>query len=210
MIYKINLIDENGISLLEKNFKDLNNVKEDIITNFFNGINQILNDIQKAKTEGRNLNEKIKVLESNEYSIVIFYHWQSKLLFCSISDIDDDIERIKRTVIKIGWRFFKKHQSDIETFRTTTEKNRFQTFYVDIENFTLGGRIAEVYPKLLIIRSIIEKIFSTGLITEFDLQVALSCDGKKSPLKIARFYNKSSTEINSVLNKLEQLDIIKF
>ena len=150
-----------------------------------------------------------RILESEKSIIVIYYHLLSRVLFCSISDADDDTEKIKEVINKIGSRFWKKHQSDIEIFRTTTEKNRFQTFIVDVENLALGGRIAEIFPKLLIVKSVLEKILTMGMISEFDLQVALKCDGKKSPLNIARFYRKSRNEINDVLKKLGQLDIIK-
>lgn len=210
MIYKIYLIDgDNGISLLEATFRDLNKIQDNIITNFFNAINRTIDNIQEAMAKGRRINNMFRILESEKSIIVIYYHLLSRILFCSISDADDDTEKIKEVINKIGGRFWKKHQSDIEIFRTTTEKNRFQTFIVDVENLALGGRIAEIFPKLLIVKSVLEKILTMGMISEFDLQVALKCDGKKSPLNIARFYRKSRNEINDVLKKLGQLDIIK-
>ncbi len=210
MIYKIYLIDgDNGISLLEATFRDLNKIQDNIITNFFNAINRTIDNIKEAMAKGKRINNMFRILESEKSIIVIYYHLLSRVLFCSISDADDDTEKIKEVINKIGSRFWKKHQSDIEIFRTTTEKNRFQTFIVDVENLALGGRIAEIFPKLLIVKSVLEKILTMGMISEFDLQVALKCDGKKSPLNIARFYRKSRNEINDVLKKLGQLDIIK-
>ena len=62
----------------------------------------------------------------------------------------------------------------------------------------------------MVVKSVLEKVLSMGMITDFDLQVALQCTGENSPLKISRIFNKKHTELNDILKKLEQLDIIKF
>ncbi|GAG54715.1 unnamed protein product, partial [marine sediment metagenome] len=98
--------------------------------------------------------------------------------------------------------------SDLKLFRVTTEK-KFQSFITDIENLMLGGRIAEVFPKVLVVKSVLERILATGIITEFDHKVALQCNGKNSPLKISRKIERNIEKINEILKKLEQLDIIK-
>jgi len=49
-----------------------------------------------------------------------------------------------------------------------------------------------------------------GMIDDEDLQVALKCTGKTSPLRIARELAKSRNDVNSILKKLEQLDIVNF
>jgi hypothetical protein len=130
-------------------------------------------------------------------------------LFCSISDADDNTDRLIDVIRKIANRFWKKHKSDIELFRDTTEKNRFQTIIADIENLTHGGTIAEVFPKLLIAVSVLKKIVSMGMISNFDFQIAVRCDGKTSPLEISRTFGKPQREIYESLNKLVQLDIIQ-
>jgi len=209
LIYKIYLIDaDNGISLVESTFKELKKVQDDIITGFFNAINITIDVIQEAMVKGRRVNEMDRVLQSEDSIIFIYYHPLSRILFCSISDADDDSEKIEDVVHKIANRFWKKHQSDLKNFRTTTDKSRFQTLIVDIENLTIGGRIAEVFPKLLIVKGVLEKVLSMGMIDDFDLQVALQCTGRNSPLKISRILNKKQSEIIPILQKLEQLEII--
>ncbi len=210
LIYKIYLIDgDNGISLLESTFTELKEIQDDILTGFFNAINKIIDLIQEAMVKGRRVNEMYRVVEAEDSIIFIYYHPLSRILFCSISDADDNTEKIKEVLQKIANRFWKKHQSDLKIYRTTTEKSRFQTLNVDIENLTIGGKIAEEFPKLLIVKSVLEKVLSMGMITDFDLQVAINCTGKNSPLKISRILNKKQSEIIDVLKKLEQLDIIK-
>ena len=210
MIYKIYLIDaDNGISLVESTFKELKKVQDDIITGFFNAINTTIDVIQEAMVKGRRVNEMNRILQSEDSIIFIYFHPLSRILFCSISDKDDDAERIENVVHKIANRFWKKHQSDLKNFRTTTDKSRFQTLIADIENLTIGGRIAEVFPKLLIVKGVLEKVLSMGMIDEFDLQVALQCTGSNSPLKISRILNKKQSEVITILKKLEQLEIIK-
>ncbi len=217
IIYKVFLIDaDDGILLLEATFKNLKNIlsidrniQAEIITGFFNAINRTIDNIQEAMAKGRRINEMTRVLASEESVIIIYYHPLSRVLFCSISDADDDTDKIKEVVNKIGNRFWKKHQSDFNYWRTTTEKKRFQTFITEVENLTLGGRIAEVFPKVLIVKSVLEKILSMGLINELGLKVAMKCDGETSPLSISRYFDKSRTEINEILRKLEELNIIR-
>ena len=123
---------------------------------------------------------------------------------------DDDSDKIEEVVHKIANRFWKKHQSDLKNFRATTDKSRFQTLIADMENLTIGGRIAEVFPNLLVVKTVLEKVLSMGMITDIDFQVALECNGKNSSLKISRILSKKRVEIDEILKKLEKLDIISF
>ena len=210
MIYKIYLIDaDNGISLVESTFKELKKVQDDILAGFFKAINITIDVIQESMAKGRRVNEMDRVLQSEDSIVLIYYHPLSRILFCSISDADDDSEKIEEVIHKIANRFWKKHQSDLKNFRTTADKSRFQTLIADIENLTVGGHIAEIFPKLLLVKGVLEKVFSMGMIDDFDLQVALQCTGKNSPLKISRFFNKKQSEIIPILKKLEELEIIK-
>ena len=210
MIYKAYLIDgDNRISLFESTFKELKKIQDDILTGFFNAINKTIDVIQESMAKGRRVNEMNRVIEAEDSTIVIYYHPLSRILFCSISDADDDTEKIKDVIHKIAIRFWKKHQSDLKVFRATTEKGRFQTLNADIENLTRGGKIAEIFPKLLVAKSVLEKVLTMGMIDDFDFQIALLCTEKNSPLKISRKLSLKKNEVNDVLKKLEQLDIIK-
>ncbi|MFX1374636.1 MAG: hypothetical protein ACFFA0_02380 [Promethearchaeota archaeon] len=159
--------------------------------------------------KGRRVNEMNRVLESEDSTIFIYYHPLSRILFCSISDADDDTEQIKEVIHKIAKRFWKKHQSDLKVFRTTTEKARFQTLNADIENLTMGGKVAEVFPKILVAKNVLEKVLTMGMINNEEFQIALLCTGNKSPLRISRDLNKKRNEIDDALKKLEKLDIIR-
>jgi ribosomal protein S20 len=131
-------------------------------------------------------------------------------LFCSISDPDDDVDKTIEVINKIATRFWKKHQSDISIFRTTSQKSRFQTIIADIENICQGGKITEIFPKLMVVKKVLEKIMSMGMINEEDFQVAIRCTGDASPLRIARMLAKPRNDVNIVLKKLEELDIVGF
>ncbi|MFO8017691.1 MAG: hypothetical protein R6U96_03590 [Promethearchaeia archaeon] len=211
MIYKVYLIDgDGGISLLETTFVKLKKIDDTLITNFFNIVNRTIDNLQEAMAKGRRIDEMTREIRSEESTVVIYFHPLSRILFCAISDADDKTEKIKEVLHKIGQRFWKKHQSDLKTYRITTEKTRFQSFTADIENLTLGGKIAEVFPKLLLVRNVLEKILSMGMIEDFEFQVALLCDGKNSPLAISRKLATSRSKVNEILKKLEDLDIISF
>lgn len=159
--------------------------------------------------KGRRVNEMNRVVESEDSTIFIYYHPLSRILFCSISDADDDIEKIKEVIHKIANRFWKKHQSDLKIFRSTTDKTRFQTLNADIENLTMGGTIGEIFPKLLIAKNVLEKVILMGTIKDVDFEIALLCTGENSPLKISRILHMRKTEIYDSLKKLEKLDVIK-
>ena len=200
---------DDGISILHSTFKELKRIQDDILTGFFSAINKTIDVIQGAMAKGKRVNEMNRVLQSEESTILIYYHPLSRILFCSISDADDNIDLLKDLVYKIAVRFWKKHESDLKLFRTTTEKSRFQTFKADIENLTIGGRAAEVFPRLLVVKNVLEKVLTMGIINDFDFQVALNCNGENSPLKISRILTKNLSEIQEILKKLEQLDIIQ-
>ena len=181
-----------------------------MIPGFFKEINEIIDKIQDAMVKGNNKEDMTRIVESESSTIIIIYHPPSRVLFCSISDSDDDVDKTIEVIHKISSRFWKKHKSDIKIFRTTSEKSRFQTIIADIENLCQGGKIAEVFPKLLVVKKVLEKIMSMGMINEEDFQVAIRCTGDASPLRIARMLAKPRNDINNVLKKLEELDIINF
>ena len=210
LIYKVYLIDgDTSISLLEATFKDLKKIQDQVLTNFFNAINKTIDTIHEAMAKGRKVNEMNRILESEDSTVFIHYHPLSRVLFCSISDADDNSDKLKSVMISIGNRFWKKHRSDLDLYRTTTDKSVFQTFIADIENLSMGGRIGEIFPKLLVIKNVLTKILSMGMISDFEYQVALQCNGENSPLKISRIFEKNRSDIYDVLKKLEELDIIK-
>lgn len=160
--------------------------------------------------KGSNKEDMTRIVESENSTIIINYHPPSRILFCSISDSDDDVDKTVEVIHKISTRFWKKHQSDLKIFRTTSQKSRFQTIIADIENLCQGGKIAEIFPKLLVVKKVLEKIKSMGMINDDDFQVALRCTGDTSPLKIARILSKPRNDINNILKKLEELDIVSF
>ena len=211
LIYKIYLIDgDNGISILDTSFKEFqkDKIDDNLIPGFFNEINAIIDSIQDAMAKGKKENEFVRMLESEFSVILIYYHPTSRILFCSISDADDDTEKLVEVIHKIANRFWKKHKSDITNFRTTTEKSPFKTIIADIENLCHGGHVAEVFPKLMIVKGVLEKILSMGMINDFDFHVALICTGDNSPLKISRLMQRPKTKIIDSLKNLHQLDII--
>ena len=210
IIYKVYLIDSStGISLFESTYKELIKIQDDILTDFFSAINKTIDIIQESMSKGKRVNEMNRVLESEDSTILIYYQPLSGILFCLISDADDETDILKDVANKIANRFWKKHQSDLKVFRTTTEKSRFQTLNADIENLTMGGKIAEVFPKLLVAKSVLEKILSMGTISNEDFQIALLCNQQNSPLNISRTLNRKRKEIYEALKRLEQLDIVK-
>ena len=67
-------------------------IRNVIITGFFNAVNRTVDNIQEAMAKGRRVNDMSRVLESEDSTIAIYYHPISRVLFCSISDADDNTE----------------------------------------------------------------------------------------------------------------------
>jgi hypothetical protein len=72
----------------------------------------------------------------------------------------------------------------------------------------MGGKIGEVFPKLLVAKNVLEKVILMGTIEDVDFKIALLCTGENSPLKISRLLKKKKNEIHDSLKKLEKLDVI--
>ena len=213
MIYKVFIINaNNGISILDTTFKQFEEkrVEKEVFPEFFNAINETIDIIQDAMAKGREIKEKMRIVESEESLIVIFYHPEAEVLVCSISDAGDNADKLKDIIKKIGNRFWKKHESDLNFYRETHEKGKFTTFKTDIAILTMEGKFAEEYPELIVIKNVLRKIHSMGIINDFDYLIALKCTGKNSPLKISRMFEKTRMEIHETLQKLEKLEIIKF
>ncbi len=214
MIYKIFLIDgDAGILILEKSFKEFDrdkNLKTELLTGFFKEVNKMVDDIQEAMAKGKRINDISRVISGETSTIMMYYHPLSRVLFCSISDADDDNEKLNEILKKFGSKFWKIHNKDLKNFRITLEKNNFSNFTKEIEVLSIKGHGAEVLPKLIIAKKALGRIKNMGIITDQELEIALECNGKNSPLKISRTLNSIESKIKESLKKLENLEIIKY
>lgn len=213
MIYKVFLIDgDAGILILEKSFKEFNkskNLKTELLTDFFKEVNKMIDDLQDAMTKGSRVGDTNRIISGDYSTIIMYYHSLSHVLFCSISDDDDDKEKLIEILQNCGLTFYKKHENDLKKFRKTSEKNYFLSFIDEIDVLSVGGRGAEILPKLIIAKNVLERIKNMGIINNKELKIALECNGKKSPLRISRIFNTIESKIRESLKKLENLEIIK-
>ena len=212
MIHSIILVDaDSGILLLEKKLKSqkANDVSADALANFFGELNTMIDDIQKSMKKGRDVSNMTRVVASENSSITVHYQPNARVLICAISDPDDDVEKITQNLKLVGKRFWLKHKTDLEIFRKENLRDIFNPFAVDIETITLGGKIGEKFPKLLIAEPALERIKMMGIINGEEYSVANLCDGKTSTLKIAKELELSTGKTKKLLNKLEDIDVVK-
>ena len=161
MIHSIILVDaDSGILLLEKKLKPqkANDVSADALANFFGELNSMIDDIQKSMKKGRDVSNMTRVVSSENSSITLHFQPNARVLVCSISDPDDDVEKITHNLKLVGKRFWLKHKTDLDIFRKENLRDIFNPFGVDIETITLGGKIGEKFPKLLIAEPALERI----------------------------------------------------
>jgi hypothetical protein len=212
MIYSIILVDaDSGILLLEKKLKTQKSthVSSDELANFFGELNTMIDDIQESMKKGRDISNMSRVVSSENSTITLHYQPKARVLVCAISDPDDDVEKITQNLILVGKRFWLKHKTDLEIFRKENLRDIFNSFAVDIETISLGGKIGEKFPKLLIAEPALERIKMMGIINADEYEVANLCDGKTSALKISKKLEITSDRAKKVLHKLEDLDIVK-
>lgn len=213
MIYKVFLIDgDDGILILEKSFKEFNkskNLKTELLTDFFKEVNKMIDDLQDAMTKGSRLGDTNRIISGDYSTIIMYYHSLSHVLFCSISDDDDDKEKLIEILQNFGLKFYEKYEKDLKKFRKTSEKKYFLSFIDEIDILSVRGRGAEILPKLIIAKNVLERIKNMGIINDKELKIALECNGKKSLLKISRNLSIVESKIRESLKKLENLEIIK-
>lgn len=202
---------DSGILLLEKKLKIRkgNDVSADALANFFGELNGMIDDIQKSMKKGRDVSNMNRVVSSENSSISLHYQPKARVLVCAISDPDDDVERITQNLRLLGKRFWLKHKTDLEIFRKENIREIFNPFGVDIETISVGGKIGEKFPKLIIAEPALERIKMMGIINMDEYNVANLCDGKTSALRISKELEISSDNAKKVLNKLEELDVVK-
>jgi len=213
LIYSIIIVDgDSGILILEKQMKILDkkdSLAPDTLAGFFRALNNMIDDIQHYMKKGRDVSNMTRTVASEGSTIILHYQPQARILICSISDPDDDEDQIKEVLKTLGKRFWLKHRGDLNIFRKENIKDIFNSFTVDIENFTLGGKIAEKFPKLLVGKMALDRIKTMGIIDDIEYKIANLCDGKNSAFKIARELNITKENVFRALHKLEDVDIIK-
>jgi len=206
MIYAIFIIDgETGLSIIE--YREYPNTKE--YKDFFQVINDIMDDIRSNIQENRSLSNFSRILIVDEFSIVIHYYHPAKILLCSLADVDDIKEKILSVLETLGRRFWQKHSTDINKFLQTNKKEIFNSFILEIEMLTREGKIAENLPKLIVNESTLNRLCKMELISENELSIAKICGGTLSPLQISEKTNISHENVAEILKKLKKMDIIK-
>ncbi len=214
MIYSIIIVDgDSGILLLDKQMKSVekkNKISPEVLAAFFKTINAMIDDIQVSMKKGRDISNMTRTVASEGSTIVLHYQPQARALICAIAEPDDDSDKIIETLKILGKRFWLKHRADIEIFRKESIRDIFNSFTVDIDTYTLEGKVAERFPKLLLSSMALKRVQSMGIIDDLGFNVAKRCDGKTSVLKISKELNTSMDEIKRIINKLEDVDVVKF
>ncbi|HME53490.1 MAG TPA: hypothetical protein VKM55_14795 [Candidatus Lokiarchaeia archaeon] len=217
MIYSIYLIDaDNAVLLLEKIFQPLKKpaTQQDLIdanlAEFFSSINTFIDEVQAAMRKGRDVSNMNRILLAENSTITMHYDPEARVLVSTISDPDDDTDVIIAAAKRIGERFWKKHQVNIEEFRIHADKSMFKAFIPDIEMVFHDGKIAEIFPRLQVPLKTLQRINAMGVISNDEYQVGVLLDGAMmSPLAISKQLGKTKAEIMDILKKFESLDIIK-
>ena len=206
MIHQIYIIEgETGLSIIE--YRDYPQSKE--FHDFFQVINDIMDDIRSNIQENRTLSNFSRILMIDKFSIIIHYYHPAKILLCCLSDVDDIKEKILSILETLGRRFWQKHSTDINKFLQTNKKEIFNSFIIEIEMLTRNGKIAENLPKLIVNDSTLNRLYKMEIISENELSIAKICRGTLSPLQISEKTNIPHENVAEILKKLKKIDIIK-
>ncbi|HMF33861.1 MAG TPA: hypothetical protein VKK79_20720 [Candidatus Lokiarchaeia archaeon] len=217
MIFGIFIVDgASGILIVEARFRPLQakgdattSMESDVLAAFFSAVNTMVDDLQESMRKGRDVSNMNRILTSENSTILLHYQPNARVLICAIADPDDDSEVIIKVLRQIGKRFWKKHRKDLEVFRALSENRVFSSFVIDIENLTRGGKVGEVNVNLQIAKTALERVLAMGVITENEFQVAKAVQEFHTPLEIAKHVGIVASEVNNLLKKLAELDIVK-
>ncbi len=91
-------------------------------------------------------------------NIIIHYCSKCNTIVCSISDADDNNDKILKALTTLANRFFQKHWGDLVQFRIGNQHEIFNSFQIDIENFTMQGKIGHSLPKLIVNELTLERL----------------------------------------------------
>jgi hypothetical protein len=215
MIHKIIFIDaESGFPLIETTTsnkeKTENGEESTFLIKFFNVVNKTIDSIQQKIHGNKSISTFTDTRIIDNMNIVMRYHDKGNFLISIITDLDDDLKKIIETINILARRFYQKHSQDLYQFRMTQQKKIFNSFIVDIKTFTFGGEVAENFPKLIVNEDTLSRLSKMNMITDMEKNTAENCDGKLSPLLIAKQLDQPHEEISKALEKLASLDIIKF
>src|SRR5271157_465044 len=217
MIFGIFIVDgASGILIVEARFRPLqakgdamSSMESDVLAAFFSAVNTMVDDLQESMRKGRDVSNMNRILTSENSTILLHYQPNARVLICAIADPDDDSEVIIKVLRQIGKRFWKKHRKDLEVFRALSENRVFSSFVIDIENLARGGKVGEVNVNLQIAKTALERVLAMGVITENEFQVAKAVQEFHTPLEIAKHVGIVASEVNNLLKKLAELDIVK-
>lgn len=217
MIFGIYVVDgASGILVVESRFRPLqvkrnakNSLESEVLAAFFSAVNAIVDDLQGSMRKGRDVSNMNRILASENSSILLHYQPNARVLICAIADPDDDSEVILKVLRQIGRRFWKKHRKDLDLFRTRSDNKVFSSFVIDIENLARGGKVGEVHVELQIAKNALDRVKAMGVISDGEFEVAKLAQELHTSLSIAKHIGSPLSEINALLKKLADLDIIK-
>lgn len=214
MIYSIFLIDaDSGVLIVDSTFKKMahaENEQPQVLAGFFQTLNSTIDDIHTSMRKGRDLSNMNRILASEGATVILHYQPEGRILFASISDADDNTDKILDCLKILSRRFWKKHHSDVEQFRINSQKDIFKSFLIELQIMTLNGTIGEEFPKLSVSDSSLNRIHNMGMISKQEWNIAKMCNGSLSPLQISRKMNLHQSEVTQALKRLQGLDIIKY
>ena len=165
-IYFIDCESDSGIPFLEYNSPHPSSFKVDseILSKFFNHVDFTLETIKKTLSYGQNLSDTTRILLIKNMNIIIHYCSKCHTLVCSIADADDNNDKILRALITLANRFSQKHRADLDEFRISNQHEIFSSFQIDIENFTMQGKIGESFPTLIVNGLTLERLRKMAVI----------------------------------------------
>ncbi len=217
MIFGCYVVDgASSIMIVEALFRPLQSkvdkatsMESDMLAAFFSAVNTMVDDLQEAMRKGRDVSNMNRVLSSENSTILLHYEPNARVLVCAISDPDDDGDVIIKVLQQVGSRFWKKYRKDLDAFRTRPDNRIFAPFAIDIQNLTRGGKVGEINVELQIAKNALDRVRAMGVITEEEFAVAVVCQEFHTPLTVARHIGQPVGEINKILDKLSDLDIVK-
>ena len=219
MIEKCYIIDaKTGLPIIQRQFRSSS--KHNVL--FFNTIARIIDEIHKQTldlsqdpknvkylTPKKSLGNFTRIEVLNEMNIIFHLDFNTNILIAIIADLEDNQTKLIHILETLSRRFCTRYNHLLPKFRHTGKNQPFQSFNIEIDMFTLSGKIAETFPKLLIKPASLERLVKMETITRTEQKIAQLCLGKQSSVQISKELNLDYSFVNQSIEHLSRIDILK-
>jgi len=187
-----------GVCLLEHKFGELD-LNPDLVAGFFHAISDFAKILSKGKGEAR-------IVDMGEFYLT--YASSEMLSVAAVADKTDNQLKILKALDEVIDRFTEQFGQVLKNWDGCLV---FFSFKEELQRILEGGRVGESEASLPRLKCKLPRLMvQLGQISEQDYRVASQCSGTRTPQEIAKAIALPREEVEVILHKLKNLDLIEY